>query len=311
MIDKPGLYFDIAAAVYHADPCPEPSFTQSIGKVLLDASPAHARLAHPRLSPPVPADEEEPEKYVAAQAIGDAAHALLIGRGKVLAVADFPNWKKRDAQKFKADTITAGKLPILTKHMARAYAMVETARKQLPWPAFETESEAAGEVVLAWQENGLWLRTMIDWLLTPNKPVFIYDYKTTGLSCAPHAVEDRPSVMGWDIQAAMHERGLDALQPESAGRRKHYYVNQENEPPYALTVVEISEWDLTMGRKKLAMALDIWARCMASGQWPMYPAEIVLSKPRGYLETKWLEREVAHDERKQRAPVAADHFMGG
>ncbi len=83
--------------------------------------------------------------------------------------------------------------------------------------------------------------------------------------------------MGWDIQAAMHERGLDVLDPDNAGRRKHFYVNQENEPPHALTVVEISEADLTMGRKKLTMAIDIWSTCMATNTWPAYPAETVLS----------------------------------
>jgi hypothetical protein len=59
-ISRPGIYLDVAANDYHADPCPAPSFTQSIAKVLLEKSPAHARLAHPRLCPPVAADDEEP-----------------------------------------------------------------------------------------------------------------------------------------------------------------------------------------------------------------------------------------------------------
>lgn len=309
-ITKPGIYLDVAANDYHADPCPAPSFTQSIAKVLLEKSPAHARLAHPRLAPPVAKDDEEVEKYVSAQAIGDAAHALLIGRGKTLAVADFDSWRGKEPQKFKADATAAGKLPILTKHMARAYAMVEAAHGQLSaeHPAAFKTIAGDGEVVLAWQHGNLWLRTMVDWLEHGN--LAIYDYKTTGLSCAPHTVEDRPSVMGWDIQAAMHERGLDVLDPSNAGRRQHFYVNQENEPPYALTVIEISEADLTMGRKKLEMAADIWAACMISGQWPMYPAETVLSRPRGYLETKFLEREIAHDERKHREPMLTD-MSGG
>jgi hypothetical protein len=314
MITAPGIYTDIAAADYHADPCPAPSFTQSIGKVLLDKSPAHARLAHPSLCPPIPADEEDAEKYVAAQVIGDAAHALLIGRGKTLAVADFDSWRGKDPQKFRADALAAGKIAILTKHMARAYAMVEAGRAQLTAIGLTSPFDPLtgnGEVVLAWQEDDLWLRTMVDWLEQDHR--LVVDYKSSGLSCAPHAVEDRPSVMGWDMQAAMHQRGLDALDPASAGRRKHLYINQENNPPYALTVILISEADLTMGRKKLAMAIDIWSRCMASGTWPAYPAEWVVSRPRGYLETKWLEREVAHHDRVQnaRTPIASDHFMGG
>jgi len=306
-ITKPGLYFDFDPAAYLRDPCPKPSFSQSIAKVLLDQSPAHARLAHPRLSRP----DAEPQDYNADRAIGDAAHALLLGRGKRLAVADFGDWRTAAAKLFKADAIDEGTTPILTHHMARAYAMVKAAREQIAEADLPElfSSDGDCEVVAAWTEDGLWCRTMIDWLGASR--MVVADYKTTGMTCAPHAIEDRPSLMGWDIQAAMHERALDTLDADNAGRRAHFYINQENDPPYALSVIRISEADLTMGRKKLGMAADIWRRCMISGEWPRYPAEVVMSRPRQYLETKFLEREIAHDERKQRAPLAVDHFMGG
>ncbi len=313
MITAPGIFTDIAAAEYFADPTPEPSFTQSIAKVLLEQSPAHARLAHPRLCTPAAAEEEETEKYVAAQAIGDAAHALLLGRGKRIAVGDFDAWRSANAKLFRAQALENGHTPILTHHMARAYAMVEAAREQL----VELDvpelfgPQGRSEVVAAWQEDGMWCRTMIDWLGAGR--TVVADYKSTAMSCAPHVVEDRPSVLGWDMQAAMHERALDTLDPENAGRRSHLFVNQENEPPYALTMIRISEADLTMGRKKLGMAADIWRRCTISGEWPRYPAETVLSRPRSYLETRFLEREVAHDEAKRAAkrdPMLAD-LMGG
>ncbi len=311
MITAPGIYTDMTAAEYHGDCCPKPSFSQSLGKILLDQSPAHARLAHPKLAPPIVDEDEEPEKYVAATAIGNAAHAVLLGRGKQIAVGDFDAWRSKDAQKFKTEALAAGKTPILPHHMARAFAMVDAARKQLTAMGLTSPFDALNgdpEVVLAWKERDLWARTMIDWLEHDHR--LVIDYKSSGLSCAPHAVEDRPSVMGWDMQAAMHERGLDALDPVSAGRRKHLYINQENEPPYALTVILISEADLTMGRKKLAMAMDIWARCMVSGTWPAYPAEWVVSRPRGYLEAKWLEREITHHERRVSTPMLTD-MSGG
>lgn len=308
MITKPGIYRDISPAEYLLDPCPTPSFSQSIGRVLLEQSPAHARLAHVRLAPPA-TDDDEAEKYDSARAIGDAAHGLLLGRGKRIAVGNFDAWRSKEAQKFKADALADGRTPILPHHMSRAFKMVEMARQQLAAAGIAFNDLIADpEVVVAWQENGWWCRTMIDWLHNDHRTII--DYKSSAMSCAPHVVEDRPSVMGWDMQAAMHERGLDVLDPSSAGRRRHLYVNQENEPPYALTVLQISEADLTMGRKKLAMAMDIWAHCMISGQWPAYPGEIVTSRPRAYLEAQWLGREIAHHERREREPMLTD-MSGG
>jgi hypothetical protein len=87
-ITKPGIYRDFPTAHYFADPCPEPSLSQSVAKILVEQSPLHAFQAHPRLYVPT-ADEDADEKYDKARAIGNAAHALMLDRGKVLAVGEF------------------------------------------------------------------------------------------------------------------------------------------------------------------------------------------------------------------------------
>jgi hypothetical protein len=131
--------------------------------VLIERSPAHARLEHPRLAPPQ--EDEEPEKYVAAQAIGNAAHLLMIGRGKTLAIAEFDDWRKKDAQTFRADAEEIGKVAILEKHFAHAVEMEGAARRQLialGWADAFTQGQ--GEVVIAWKEGETWFRSMIDWM---------------------------------------------------------------------------------------------------------------------------------------------------
>src|ERR1017187_3250533 len=100
-IEKAGIYKDVADEEYRADPCPTPSLSQSIAKVLIAQSTLHAKEEHPRLKTPDEADDEAGEKYVKAQAIGNAAHAVLIGRGKTLAVGPFDNWATKDAKAFK------------------------------------------------------------------------------------------------------------------------------------------------------------------------------------------------------------------
>jgi hypothetical protein len=121
-------------------------------------------------------------------------------------------------------------------------------------------------VVIASCEDGIWLRAMIDWLTPDQREV--WDYKTSGMSASPYATGKQMASGGWHVQAAMHERILDALDPHGAGRRHHYFVCQENEPPYALTVNEIGEAALTIGRKQIDYAMKLWAHCLTKKDWP-------------------------------------------
>lgn len=295
-ITKPGIY-QMPAPDYFADPCAAPSLNQSLAKIILDQSPLHAFHEHPRLSPPD--DEDDAEKYDKTKAIGNAAHSLLIGRGKDIAIApaEFANWQKKDAQAFKAKAIEEGKEPIIADHYERAVALVQSTRMQLATVGWNDAFEPGtgyGEVVLAWQEGGMWFRCMVDWLTTDFCTV--YDLKSTGASASPLAVPNKMCDDGWDVQAAMIERGLDVLDPDNAGRRRFRFVAQENYKPFCLTPCELPESSITMGRKKLAAAIQIWRGCYERNEWPGYPLEPTKPLYPGYAETRWLEREVAlHD----------------
>lgn len=291
---QPGLYADYDVDDYFADPCPQPSLTQSIAKVLIERSPAHARLEHPRLAPPATQDEPA-EKYVAAQAIGNTAHALLLGRGKEVVEICFDNFKTKAAQELRDAPENAGKAIILSKHLRRAQDMATAAGAQLHAVGWkESFKTGQGEVMIAWKEGDLWFRSLIDWL-SPDATV-LTDLKTTGLNCAPHAIASMIEKAGWHIQAAMHERGLNALDPDGAGRRKFRFVAIENDPPYALAAVELSEHWLTMGRKQLQYAVGAWSLCMETGLWPAYPLKVLRPEFPGYAETRWLGREVAEED---------------
>jgi len=305
-----GIHFDVSAEEYFADCAPAPSLTQSLAKVLLNQSPLHAKCEHPRLKPRDLEDEEPAEKYVAAQAIGNAVHATLIGRGKTLAVGDFDDWRKKAAQEFKADAEAAGRTPILNKHMLQAHATTLAVKLQLisaGWTKAFHQGEGHGEAVVCWQEDGLWFRTMIDWITPDFREV--YDLKTSAASFAPHIIGRKAVDDGWDVQAAMHERALDAIDPAGAGRRKFRFVAIENYPPYAMVPVEMTETWLTMGRKKLAVAIELWRDAMRTGNFAGYPLEPCRPEYPGYAETQWIGREVEHNDRK--AAMPHDILMAG
>jgi hypothetical protein len=309
-----GIHLDVPPSQYFADPAPEASLTQSIAKILIDKSPLHAWHSHPRLNKNYQHDDDR--KFD----IGNIAHSIMIGRGKSIVVLDgFDDWRKKAAQEARDEAAAAGKLAVLGKHFKRANDMVSAAREQLGLRGLEGFfRDGNGEVVTIWREPymevrddipDIWLRQMSDWL-SPDLCEWV-DYKTTDMSAAPHGMDRMMFNSGWSIQAAMAERGLDVLDTNNAGRRKFYFVVQETEYPYQLTVVQLTRGPMTMGHKQLDHAVNLWRECIRTNRWPGYPLDIVRPEWPGWAEQQWLIREVENDQRKQNAPIPSDLLMAG
>ena len=289
-IEAAGIYTDFPIDDYHLDPTPTPSLTQSIAKVLIERSPAHARIAHPRLNPDY--EPDDPTKYD----IGNIAHALLLGRGKQIVVVEgFDDWRKKDAQAVREDAKAAGKLAVLAKHYEVGVKMAAVALDTIITSELDWE-DGDSEVVIAWQTDALWNRAMIDRLSKDRRSIF--DLKTTGQSAAPQSLGVKMATDGWDVQAAQHEAGLDALDPDNAGRRAHYFICQESDPPFAVSIARLPESALTLGRKKLAYARSLWTEAMTTNVWPAYSTEIASPSYPPWAEARWLDREIAESERK-------------
>ncbi len=282
---KPGIHLDIATADYFADPCTEPSLTQSIASVLLERSPRHAALRHPRLNPAW--EPYEDTKFN----IGNAAHKLLIGRGKELVIVEADDWRTKDAKAARAEAQEAGKVAILAHQHKTAIEMAASFHEQVSEipdcvGAFMAGGGSAGEVVIIAEYEGVILRSMVDWM---RDTTHLDDLKTTGISASPDRLPYAMADGGWDLQAAIQERILDVLDPEGQGRRHHYFYLQENDDPYEVTVCELPESVMTIGRAKLDKAIGIWRRCMTENRWPGYPRLVHSPVYPPYLEARAIE----------------------
>lgn len=285
-----GIHLDVPSATYFGDPCPRPSLTQTLAKVFINKSPKHGWLAHPRLNPGW--EPGRGDGYDKDRIIGDAAHAYVLGRGKQVVVIGHDNFRGQEARQERDAAFDAGRVPILPHHDIIAQEMAGVLHSRIRGQELFAARWAAAdsEVVVAAEVEGIWCRAMIDRLTHDRRTVF--DYKSGALSVAPHVVAYKLADQGADVQAAMHELLLDTIDPESAGRRQHIFICQENEPPYAITVVDLSEAWLTMGRKKLAMARMIFKSCLAKNEWPTYPQEICVPEYPPGREAAWLKREI-------------------
>lgn len=304
MTDAPivaGLHPHMPAEVYHADPCPEPSLSSSLIKEMLARTPAHAAAMHPRITPQ-DFDEGEPKRITRAMIRGTVAHKLLLGRGADFAKCDFPDWKRKEAQAQRDKLMAGGKIPILVGDATVAERAVKAAREQLDaFPGCETafrKGHGTAEVVNLWQDDGgIWGRAMMDWInVSPDEDaITVYDYKTTDRSADPHSMRAKAANDDMQIQCAWYERGLVARFPKAAGRITFRFVMQEMVAPYLLSVCELDNAFLTIGRKQVATAVDIWRRCMATGEFPAYAHQIAVLECPPWLENKWLDRELADE----------------
>lgn len=259
----------IPADEYHADPCAVPSLSSSIARILWDTTPAHARIAHPRLNPDyAPVDKSKFD-------LGTVAHQVLLEGDESVWTIQADDWRTKEAKDVRAVAKTEGKVALLQKDFDRVLAMVNVARREFdlmddPQPFTHGDPEQ----MLVWQENGVTCRCLIDWLAHDRSVVD--DYKTTAASADPAKWTRTMFGMGADIQVAFYLRGLAALGHDPVWR----YVVQENYPPYALSVVTPSREIIDVGAAKVDHAIGLWRRCLAENRWPGYTRDVVeLSLP--------------------------------
>ena len=282
LIDKPGIY-DITIDAYVADPCTMPSLSASAASVLINQSPAHAYIAHPRFTP-IPKAE-----WSAAANFGSAVHSLVFGGPKVQRYG-YPDWRKKEAQEDRKACLSVGEIPLLMDDYDRAQTIAAAV-------AFDLEQIVGTfhgldmERTIVWQDGDAWCRVRPD-AMTPDKTTVV-DLKVTGVDIGNGGANRQFFAQGYDMQAAFLERGLDAIDPSGRGRRRIIYLFVEAEPPHAAVPVLVSEATLMVARKKMNAALNLWRQCTREKRWPAYPLDPVPSDMPGWQEQAWLARELS------------------
>ena len=292
-----GLH-ECSAADYHADPCDAPSLSSSVAKILLDQSPLHAFMAHPRLNP-----DHEPDQRDDYD-IGTACHALVLEGEDSIVIVDAEDWRTKVAKQQRDAARADGRIALLRKHyndvLRMAVALHEEVVASEP-PSVLSMKHGVPEQCLIWQErNGIWCRARPDWLRNDHR--LIADYKTT-TNAAPDAwIRSQLFGLGYDIQAAFYLRGLRAVFGHDAAWR---WVVQETKPPYAVSIIAPTPAVLALADKKVERAIAIWGECLKAGLWPGYGTRVAWADLPTWQEQKWLDRELRDEQEQQLNPMAA------
>ena len=268
VITEPGVY-SLAPEDYFADPVPESqggSLSASGAKKLLPPN-CPAVFDHERR-------HGRPPK--AAFDFGHAAHELVLGIGAGIVSVDATDWRTKAAKEAKEAAYAEGKVPLLAADVEVVKAMAEVIWEHpVARVLFDPDNEGKPEQALFRQdEQGVWLRSMLDWLpASGDGRMVVPDYKTC-VSAAPEKFRKSFADYGYFMQAAWYLDMVTGL--ELAEDAAFVFVAQEKSAPYLVSVFEPDAESLRIGREANRRAIDIYATCQSDGVWPGYSPEVEL-----------------------------------
>lgn len=272
----------IPEVLYHADPCATPSLSNSIIKLLLNATPDHAMRAHPKLNPgfafSMSGDGSDGLDN------GTVAHGLLLEGHDKARVVEADSWRSAKAKEQRSSIERAGHIAMLAKQYDSVMGMVVAARDFIGRsPMREAWNNAKPEQTIIWVQDRVLHRGRIDKLYLGDKGenVVCFDYKSTKAESPDDFMRSSTYCrFGYDTQAELYSQGIQELGYQ---RPRFWFLVQESFEPYRCYWVENSEARSELAAHKIARARRLWAECLKADQWPGYPvSQVFQAEP-----TKW------------------------
>ncbi|MFF0736820.1 PD-(D/E)XK nuclease-like domain-containing protein [Streptomyces chartreusis] len=267
---EPGLY-DIDAETYHSDPIPGGSLSSTGAKKLASSCPA--KFKHWLDNP------EPPKKTLD---LGTAAHRLVLDDGPELVLVDAARWDTNAIKAELAAIRAEGNIPLKRPELEQVQAMAAQLRQDPEAVRLLEPGTGDAEQSAFWEDGGVWRRARFDWLRHDGQ---IVDYKTAR-SCRREDLEKAFHEHGYAQQQEWYLDGglaLDLVDPE----KPFQFVLQEKEPPYLVVVTTCDPMARGIGRHLNEVALNTYAICRQSGEWPGYLPNPMTALP------SWVERQYA------------------
>lgn len=285
VVRKNGAY-RMSMAHYHSQCCAGPSISSSGLRKIWDRG-AWAFWSESDLNPDrYPASEIEKDAFI----LGRAAHSLILGdevfsdaftyypkdapqRPTATQIAAFERdgeWSEKASPRAafweKFDREAAGKTMLSETQVEAILRMAENIQRN-PL-AMEMLTGGLTEVSTIWQDEitGVWIKSRPDVL--PDNGADAADLKTFSArgSNMKLAVQRSITDRGYHQQMALAQEGAERVFGVSASEFVLVFV--ETTIPHEVVPVRLDEESLHIGRIQNRHALDTFARCMKSGEWP-------------------------------------------
>lgn len=272
---------------YHADDlgCPRPTLSASLAKVIVEKSPKHAYMAHPRLG----GLKQESRKELD---YGTLVHKLVLGTGPEIVLVDADDWRTKAAQEARDSAAACGKLAVLTSVYDAAESSADTIVEELRDLGAPLVGDS--EVTVQWTSYhegvSVACRARMDHLVVTRDRAIIIDLKTSR-NAHPAACTRHILGYGYDIQRAAYVEAIETAYPHLAGRVQFIFAFAETEPFVSVTPGVLDGVMEERGRRRWAHAVMTWARCLDTQFWPSY-AERVLT----FESPSWLISQMEQED---------------
>lgn len=210
--------------------------------------------------------------------LGHAAHAKILGVGLGVAVYRDEDLTPSGNVSTKAATVqwaaeqrAAGLAPITPEQYAAVDAMAEKVATHPVAGKLIGSGIGRPEVSLFWDDpqTSVACKGRIDYL-HDDAPVAV-DLKTTR-DADPRKFGRIAADYGYAEQAVHYLHGLTAVRGDMDAA--FYQVLVETEAPHHVSVVQLDEMFRLLAETRVRHAIDTYAECLKTNEWPGYPALI-------------------------------------
>lgn len=184
-----------------------PTLNASVAKVLIQKSPAHAVLAHPKFNP-------HAEEATKAQDKGSILHSLLLNIGKGVQVVAHDNWRTKAAQIERDEARADGYIPLLLREAEEIQQASMHISRNIVELGIHLD-EGKSEFMIHWESDGVQCRRSLDnW---QESKLQIIELKSI-FSAHPEVCESQAAKLRYDIEYAASLDAIYSLYPDLAGR---------------------------------------------------------------------------------------------
>lgn len=202
--------------------------------------------------------------------IGTAAHSLILENDTTnIVVLDFPNYLTKAAKEAKNAAIAENKQPLLAKEWGVVQAMRDAVMAHPV--ARQLFTGHVPERSFFWEQDGMRYKCRPDALHYDK----IVDLKTT-ITADPSDFGKRAYDLGYFISAAHYQAGV---KHHTGDELPFIFVNVEKMEPYLVSVIELDDDALDIGRMMIERGARIYEECMENNAWPGYPHKTTTGLP--------------------------------